>query len=147
MSENIDNTVLNLDMVEMKTSINILVFTNKDGEKTELEYENVWYIENNGLEVFLDANKYNVNNLSSLFPEDIFEGHLAVKNVPDSAFSYHNNLICQSIALKTKENIIQVTLPGISEEVRKYMTLQAKVEQLQANIDYLAMETDIELEL
>lgn len=147
MSENIDNTVLDLDMVEMKTSINILVFTNKDGEKTELEYENVWYIENNGLEVFLDANKYNVNNLSSLFPEDIFEGHLAVKNVPDSVFSYHNNLICQSIALKTKENIIQVTLPGISEEVRKYMTLQAKVEQLQANIDYLAMETDIELEL
>lgn len=144
MSEEMNNTI-NEALTETKTLINVLLFTDRNGNQIELEYENVWFIENNGLELFLNPNLYNVNDLSLLFPEGVFEGNLAIKNKPDSVFSYHSNLICQSIALKIKENIIQVTLPGISEEVRKYMELQSQVEQLQANLDYIAMETEVEL--
>lgn len=134
-----------IDATESKTFINILVFTSKDEEKIELDYQNVWYIENNGLEVFLDASQYNVNELSALFPSSVFEAQLAVKGVEDSAFSYHNNLMCRSISLKPQENVIQVTLPGLTEEAKKYLELQAQIEQLQANLDYVAMETMVEL--
>lgn len=130
---------------ESKTFINILIFTSKEGEQIELDYQNVWYIENNGLEVFLDASQYNVNELSALFPSSVFEAQLAVKGVEDSVFSYHNNLMCRSISLKPQENVIQITLPGLTEEAKKYLELQTQIEQLQANLDYVAMEIEVEL--
>lgn len=125
--------------------INILKFISKDNQPVELEYQNSRFIENNGLEVTFDANKYKVSDLSTLFPTDIFSAELAVKDVEGSTFSYHNGLICQNITLKVQENIIVVTLPGLNEEAKKYLELQKQIEQLQANLQQVVEETNIKL--
>lgn len=125
--------------------INILKFISKDNQPVELEYQNSRFIENNGLEVTFDANKYKVSDLSTLFPTDIFSAELAVKDVEGSTFSYHNGLICQNITLKVQENIIVVTLPGLNEEAKKYLELQKQIKQLQANLQQVVEETNIKL--
>lgn len=130
---------------EMMPIVNVFKFTSVNGDNIELEYNSVWYIENNGLELFVDAAKYNVNDLSVLFPSTPFEGNLAVKDVENSIFSYHSNLICRRISLEVPSNEIKISLPGITEEAKRYMELQTQIEQLQANLDYVAMETEVEL--
>lgn len=130
---------------EMTPIVNVFQFISVGGDNIELEYNSVWYIENNGLELFVDAAKYNVNDLSVLFPLTPFEGNLAVKDVENSVFSYHSSLICRSISLEIPSNEIKISLPGITEEAKRYMELQAQIEQLQANLDYVAMETEVEL--
>lgn len=135
------------DPASMQQLINILVFTNDEGEKVSLEYQNVWYIENNGLDILLDPIKYNVNELSNIFPASTFDAVLAVKDVENSEFSYHTNLICRSITLNKEKDYIKVTLPGLTEEAKRYLELQNQLEQIQANLDYLAMETEVDLEL
>lgn len=140
MAENIKSTI-----EEQPSLVNVLVITNENNEKVVIEYLNVWYIENNGLDLFLDPNKYNVNDLSDILPSTVFNATLAIKDVENSDFSYHSNLTCRSISLNKERKFIQVTLPGLTEEAKKYLELQHQVEQLQANIDYLSMETNIEL--
>lgn len=125
--------------------INVLKFTSRDNQSVELEYQNSRFIENNGLEVTFDANKYKVSDLSNLFPTDIFSAELAVKDVEGSTFSYHNNLICQNITLKVQENVIVITLPGLNEEAKKYLELQKQIEQLKANLQQVVEETNIKL--
>ena len=142
MAEIIESTI-----EEQPSLVNVLVITNENNEKVIIEYLNVWSIENNGLDLFLDPNKYNVNDLSDMIPSTIFNATLAVKDVENSDLSYHSNLTCRSISLNKERKFIQVTLPGLTEEAKKYLELQHQIEQLQANMDYLAMETDIELEV
>jgi len=129
----------------MEENVNVFSFTSVDGEVIELEYDNYWFIENNGIELFLNADKNSVSELSELFPLTPFSGVFKIKNVEASEFSIHNDLICQRISLNMQLNQISIYLPGLTEEAKRYLELTRVTEQLQANLDYVAMETMVDL--
>lgn len=95
-----------------------------------------------GLEIVFDTEDFSA--VEALVPEGIINAQLINQDIQEVTGVY-KDLTCASIVLDKVASCVIVRLPKISDEAKRYDEIDVKVAQAQADIDYLAMESGIEL--